>query len=110
MDRIERYRNGMLVEVTEVNYDHGTLERSVAGAKGLEVVESRQLTAEEVQAVSATETERSTNARIGAALRSNADFLALEKPTATQVSKQVQALTRQVSALLRNATREYVER
>lgn len=76
------------------------------------VVERRALTAAEsaVFADADAEQARATNEttltdKAKSALTTNATFLAIASPTNAQVSAQVKALTRQVNALIRLATR-----
>jgi hypothetical protein len=70
-------------------------------------VESRSLTAEELEDISTVEMAKSGVQRLNDDLRRNSEFLALEKPTATQTAAQVQALTRQVNSLLERQKDQY---
>jgi hypothetical protein len=100
-------RNGFEISREEIDHDRKRLKRYERGAKELELVESRSLTAEELEDISTVETAKSGVQRLNDDLRRNSEFLALEKPTATQTAAQVQALTRQVSALLKMQGRGY---
>ena len=100
-------RNGFEISREEIDHDRKWLKRYERGAKELELVESRSLTAEELEDISTVETAKSGVQRLNDDLRRNSEFLALEKPTAAQTAAQVQALTRQVNSLLERQKDQY---
>jgi len=100
-------RNGFLISREEIDHDRKLLKRYERGAKELELVESRSLTAEELEDISTVETAKSGVQRLNDDLRRNSEFLALEKPTAAQTAAQVKALTRQVNSLLERQKDQY---
>lgn len=100
-------RNGFVISREEIDHDRKMLKRYERGAKELELVESRSLTAEELEDISTVETAKSGVQRLNDDLRRNSEFLALEKPTATQTAAQVKALTRQVNSLLERQKDQY---
>ena len=100
-------RNGFLISREEIDHDRKRLKRYERGAKELELVESRSLTAEELEDISTVETAKSGVQRLNDDLRRNSEFLALEKPTAAQTAAQVKALTRQVNSLLERQKDQY---
>ena len=102
-------RNGVEISRTEIDYDKSIVRRFEGTAKGLQRAEERPLTPEETSELSGTEALKDATQRLNKALQVNRAFLALEKPTATQVAAQVKVLTRQVSALLKLQLREYNE-
>ena len=104
MEVRETTRNGTLIERVEVDYDKGV----VIVTDGKETAK-RALTDAEIAESTALEAERSAAEAIHKALQVNKTFLALEKPTAAQVTAQTKALTRQVSALLKMQLRDYSE-
>ena len=104
MEVRETTRNGTLIERVEVDYDKGV----VIVTDGKETAK-RALTDAEIAESTALEAERSAAEAIHKALQVNKTFLALEKPTAAQVTAQTKALTRQISALLKLQLRDYSE-
>jgi len=100
-------RNGLEISREEIDHDRKRLKRYERGAKELELVESRSLTAEELEDISTVETAKSGVQRLNDDLRRNSEFLALEKPTAAQTAAQVKALTRQVNSLLERQKDQY---
>lgn len=102
-------RNGVEISRTEIDHDKGIIRRFEGTAKGLQQAEERALTPEETSELSETEALKNATQRLNKALQVNKTFLALEKPTAAQVTAQTKALTRQVSALLKLQLRDYSE-
>ena len=104
MEVREITRNGTLIQRIEVDYDKGV----VIVTDGKKTTK-RALTDAEIAESTALEAERSATEAIHKALQVNKTFLALEKPTAAQVTAQTKALTRQISALLKLQLRDYSE-
>ena len=108
MDIIETKRHGTLISRVEIDQKNRRLRRLAPGDKGgLELVEERDLTDEDLEDLRSEDRERSERGRVRADIKRNKDFLTQEKPTAAQTAAQVKALTRQVNSLLERQKDQY---
>jgi hypothetical protein len=97
--------NGRIIEQT-INHGDGTGTRTVYHDDGTETVE--QVTGLPVEPP-IEKVRRTLEERLANGLRSNKEYLNLDKPTAAQTNQQIRRLTRQLSALIRLAMQQLDE-